>query len=53
MSTVADFVKDLMTGLNKNMKVAALFVDFRKAFNVTDPGILLDKLIYFECVKIP
>lgn len=33
-----------MIALNWKMKVAALFVDFRKAFDVIDHGILLDKL---------
>lgn len=42
--TASNFVKEIMLALNRKMKVAALFVDFRKAFDVIDHKILLDKL---------
>lgn len=41
--TASNFIKGIMIALNKKLKVAALFIDFCKAFDVIVHGILLDK----------
>lgn len=43
--TASKFIKEIMIALNRKLKVAALFVDFQKAFDVIDHRILLDKLL--------
>lgn len=44
INTAASFMKEIVLNLNNKTKVAALFVDFRKAFDVISHDILLDKL---------
>ena len=41
---LAKFVIDVQSSLNKNLKCAALFLDFKKAFDTVDHRILLIKL---------
>lgn len=43
--TASNVVKEIMTALNKKQTVATLFVNFRKAFDVIDHEIMLDKLL--------
>ena len=45
--TIANFTDDIMLQLNSNNYTIAAFVDFKKAFDTVDHGILLKKLSHY------